>query len=848
MAGVLCIFLLFTANDVAFSFVISKGTTGRDAAVANTSKRSNRRVERGNHERMNLVDGDVVAGSEDVPSRSRRAARTEPSFPLVDPSIARILSCNYGSGDGALSAESSDATQDGQQSSSQRFYCHLNASTMMIEITNTENGAVPEALPVKELLPLALECDRVLFAADTCPLAQTQGHQDGQALLASLLRLSEDGVSSRNVVAVLLALCFLESTLHQLVMSRSEAKIGRAPLLKDLLLKMAATEEDQALAPLLRCLLLPSGLNLRNLVWHGFVGKLPRPWVSLVWVLLHQAASKVEPEQQHRAGDSSIPLGQHQLDGVLEPIHPELKRVADLGRAMMKDWRLHDPSAGSSAVPDWLPSSDHLDLWNLSLAWMLDHDVSSSSSACASSAMDTDTPAATIAAIWMVLAEAGLRRDWCLANNREEEDGKARPNVMYVTLDGHGQRNKHNLLLQPYLTDKKCNRVATVEQTLQKNALVNQLGGSCHAIWTDLFVSPSGPNLRATVAHGSWNAYLMDDLVGCFGVEGSMAVNAMMTSRDKQILVDYAGVLLVAMEIAASASPFSTTHNRVGNLRMRSGITPSYRPLFSFSAATAASLGKLKDQLALLKRCTSKAARLLPCDKDVSSLLKPPASIGLLAVPDGMLESYTSRLMAELQGPKSQLLIRGNSRPTAKEEEMQVWTTECVYFEYETNQRLGPLGAARRLLEDIWHAVSEAAETVEGASESLSRLENPANLGNTQRQRNRLLRQIESGSVAYTFYSFAALVAVLCLVQGNGRPEARLEGNVASGRNKDPLHVSEDDLLKATERTRMVVSTVQAFLTANVDRAFKAIQGYTKGKAVQKIMLATVNYNETDLR
>ncbi|CAM9199071.1 unnamed protein product [Phaeothamnion confervicola] len=63
------------------------------------------------------------------------------------------------------------------------------------------------------------------------------------------------------------------------------AAAGRPPILRDII---ASTAVRRALCPpclaLLRLLLLPSGLNLRNVLWHGFLAphELPRPWASLV--------------------------------------------------------------------------------------------------------------------------------------------------------------------------------------------------------------------------------------------------------------------------------------------------------------------------------------------------------------------------------------------------------------------------------------------------------------------------------------------------------------------------------------------------------------------------------------
>jgi predicted house-cleaning NTP pyrophosphatase (Maf/HAM1 superfamily) len=43
-------------------------------------------------------------------------------------------------------------------------------------------------------------------------------------------------------------------------------------------------------------------------------------------------------------------------------------------------------------------------------------------------------------------------------------------------------------------------------------------------------------------------------------------------------------------------------------------------------------------------------------------------------------------------------------------------------------------------------------------------------------------------------------------------------------------------ILKATERFRMVVSTVDNFVATNAERSYKAAEVYTKAKVVKKIL------------
>ena len=44
----------------------------------------------------------------------------------------------------------------------------------------------------------------------------------------------------------------------------------------------------------LQLLLLPTGLNLRNILWHGFCACIPRPWLALILILTSQLDDEFE--------------------------------------------------------------------------------------------------------------------------------------------------------------------------------------------------------------------------------------------------------------------------------------------------------------------------------------------------------------------------------------------------------------------------------------------------------------------------------------------------------------------------------------------------------------------------
>jgi hypothetical protein len=77
-----------------------------------------------------------------------------------------------------------------------------------------------------------------------------------------------------------------------------------------------------------------------------------------------------------------------------------------------------------------------------------------------------------------------------------------------------------------------------------------------------------------------------------------------------------------------------------------------------------------------------------------------------------------------------------------------------------------------------------------------------------------------------TVYRFAIFVALQSL------------DDALDSKSEDESNVSPSPrtLLKAVERTRMVVSTTKTFLPINTERVYKAIVEYTKGKAVKALL------------
>jgi hypothetical protein len=222
--------------------------------------------------------------------------------------------------------------------------------------------------------------------------------------------------------------------------------------------------ESHIQAILQRLLLPKEGLNLRNLMWHGFVEDLPRPWLALVLVLM---ANLTTDEQEMERNEPATPV----FD---VPQYPLLYRLVQ--EPLPSDW--------SERLYSWLP---HPSL----LTWTLQE-------------YHAQRHPARIVAIFSILLEHGLRLQWCRWNQLPDEM-LARPNFYFATLDGHGQRHVHYLLLHPYIIRESD---PTTTALVENRLISTRLSGSITALLTDLYCSPGGPNLRAALAHGTWDGWL----------------------------------------------------------------------------------------------------------------------------------------------------------------------------------------------------------------------------------------------------------------------------------------------------------------------------------------------------
>ena len=810
-------------------------------------------------------------------------------YPLVDPNTAAALACRISScsssstlavaTDSSTSNSASPAATSPQSSPRRSFptywVCHKSGRIRCEDFKNNdddvddtddlEEGAVGRGtkqpsspylpLPLQELVRVALDCDTALH-----------GDNDN-SLRASHTSSGEDtGPQTPQYAAYALVLMTdLELALCRKVMadrtlrtkdhrgdpsSESSSQPPKPPLstappppphLAIVLERWEALERRTALerngrdgpplAPLLYALLLPNSLNLRNLLWHGFIGSLHRPWLSLLRIVIRQ----LEETDDKGAERSVVPREESAVavDGMDEPIEcfnrvdspvavpcPRSKPlpcplvpwfpfawdpVLERGRALRRGRTGNLNSEALDAMAEWLPTVQHAALFR----WTVD----------VIQRVDTAdaTPPRTIGPALVVLLEAGLRREFIDCHHSCEGPGRdiasdalmARPGVRYITLDGHGQRRQHPLLLQPYhcqsnldsspLDERAGCEPCTSVTTLQRNRLIVALGGSRAALLTDLFLSPNGPNLRAALSHGSsWNgAHRVAKANIVAGQRLDNGTTPGSPDLECQRAWDCVDLLLGTVYWVA---------HRDAKL--------AYQPQFSFAAVTRADLQRLSAALLSLEELTTiPSCSEEPVLSSVSLRLSDSA-LERLKVPDS-LSSRLQRLLVQLHLSDETDDAAANSS----------WPTDQLYREHKINQAVGPMVATRALVGDLALAVDALLQALEEAHSELSCPNLSSKSGTLARRRHkRNERVVACGALSLRLYAVATSVAV-------DRLERGLSPSKDGGSSK-PGPCGRDKLV---ERTRMVVSTVSTFLTVNAERALKAIEDYSKSKLLDSL-------------
>lgn len=628
-------------------------------------------------------------------------------------------------------------------------------------------GDSRSSIAMDDLLTLALQCEKGLFRERTVP-SNIPLSIHGLIDVSGIMDDNGPVIKEKILVATLLSLNMVESSIRNL----SGQKHGRAPLLKDMI-QMIAEDEDLSLPTslpmLLRALLLPNdGINLRNLLWHGFVPGIKKHWLALSIIL----TLSIDDIAQN-AGLPSITDDQSDdnLDGLdAMRSHPMLVQILDHGQSTISSAKrteaLNRKLMASSFIPD-----THKELTQVSLEFVQSPVI--------------------FASVAGPLIEHSLRLWWCDVNGRHQ-DAIARPGSYYVTLDGHGQRDKHDVVLLPYLSPDDgveliLDSVDTnSRETIRDNKLIDKIGKNKMDLLVDLFASPPGsPNIRASVAHGSFNRHLYDEL-----------------SRRNQIDVlisptlrvqDMTYALIAVLDLIGSTGQSGNQNNLTGN---GSNLTiESYRPIFSYSASLLREIDNVIDALDTLYAMVADGNQIFHTTASSQSELQRNVSRDLQTFPADL---------EMIRSSKARILKACDRDTSSRDYSVNIIAADC--------------GAANLLLAEIAHAVDSYVGQVKDAfEETESSVNQPSS-----RRRKQISRLLSMAQVNIDFYSFAAFCALL-FVEKRFVPTSKFEYP----------NLKEEDLFLAVKRSRMVVSTFST--AAMMDRALKAVDNYTKGKAVKVI-------------
>ncbi|KAG3126351.1 hypothetical protein C6341_g25403 [Phytophthora cactorum] len=293
-----------------------------------------------------------------------------------------------------------------------------------------------------------------------------------------------------------------KSTSSELVKSRKKNMILRDLLHSDTLVDTL----PEGLIRLLKILFLPAGLNLRNLVWHGFMApvEFPKCFGSLT-LLLIMALPRYFGVLSSKKKDEKTKL--FRIDGfddrfVTRLEEPRCGEDSETQQDLVNVLRKETPAVRDEAIRRW------------STAPFIPLGRSNLLQRAIEALVERGDEFWFLFAVFPVLEHA-LRLEFLRVNENRagvlSVYGFAQIDAYYSTLDGFGQKDKHQVLLHPVVlrdtdsgesfSDKK-NGIAYESVT---NALYEKLPFASLAVLLDLFMMSNGPNIRAKLCHGEAN-------------------------------------------------------------------------------------------------------------------------------------------------------------------------------------------------------------------------------------------------------------------------------------------------------------------------------------------------------
>mmetsp|Transcript_5581 Transcript_5581/g.8332 ORF Transcript_5581/g.8332 Transcript_5581/m.8332 type:complete len:444 (+) Transcript_5581:2-1333(+) len=406
-----------------------------------------------------------------------------------------------------------------------------------------------------------------------------------------------------------------------------------------------------------------------------------------------------------------------------------------------------------------------------------------------------DYPVMSVA-IMGILIEHGLRLLWCESNNIQEKI--ARPGAYYVTLDGHSQRDRHDVILLPLVSSNGS-----------RNQLVHQLGGTVMALLTDLFASPpgTGPNVRASVAHGMYNQFLYKELARMATLS---SLTSLSSSGEQKIhqdsspgtIDDVVYSLMVVLETVA----FQVLKTSASD-RNHEDLISRYRPVFSYSATMISGINNAMNSI-------QRFSRLIESEDLIRNAIQSLS-------PEGKQKQVSSTLSA--LGKHREAMINQLKDNIFHDLEINCnspWSDEDTFREVKRNMIASECGASILLLNEVAIAVNNQVKDVQQALSDCTEAPHSC----SSRRRKQIGRLFSQCKLSCDFYVLCTFVALIDIQNKIGSTD---------GNNNDEF-VSSSTIIHAVKRSRMVASTY--YTSTNKDRAIKALSDYLVGKSMKVIL------------
>ena len=727
-----------------------------------------------------------------------------------------------------------------------------------------------DQIGIPVLLHLASLCEYAVFPNPTTDSAATTkptGHilpDHIQILLMQILSSSEKEEHDAHVViACQLTLQMLETEIRNLLSSHPP---GKAPLLKNMIeaighldlletYSAAACTYYSDLAKVLRPLLLPTGLNLRNLLWHGFLSCLHRRWLALVIVLL-MSVKKCAEEQHAKTNIATDKWRQPQQDpfNVFQPLSQHGANLAV---------KSTNNVSHLEKLATFIVSSSFLPLPYLHLVRM---------AILSYSALHYP---ACFSAIMSPLLEHGIRLLWCECNNSDQTIARAK--TYYVTLDGIGQRDRHELLLSPFLNlEGHADSTTSFTTSTVANQLVFYLGAPIMSLLTDLFASPcGGPNIRSALAHGSgiWDGAIITELnkrqkmIANKTVSACLADDSTIYESNTTIVKEFSSTsaatniactLLTVLQLLAEKA--AAAHSKTSTLSpsVNTSFLPpvrlqinSFRPMFSYASSMMRDLEKTIDNLQYLDSIISDGNEknsiirrsLINMDGSHRRILNVLSSTVTLYRKGGgslgaTLSKAKSDILTEFDLNHLVELEQNDSSPW--QESNCIWREIDLFQEYNLSTIVAKCGAARMLSSDVAFAIEQYSTKIKNGlllydqqehfSVQKNRNQTLPTSSIQRRQHASFIRLVSLAPHALNLYFFCAYVS-LCYLNNEISVGDSLRTAATSTHDAE---IARKVLSELVRRCRMVVSTFSTCIISNSDRSIKAIEDFLAAKCVKK--------------